>query len=296
MPGATEQPLSSSSTIVGHSWNDSLVLLESDYWQVVRPDHFLTESHLALRLRAGNREALKVPAVAADLVKVYRIVRAGLHEVLGCDGFGVSFAWAWEPYGRGIGEPLAEWAQPTIHVFGRRPREQVKPVRVMALPAYERSAPVTVAEQAELDRRVMVALASTRPTYSVDLMADATPCDGCAPEVEHDQELWRGDGVRVIRPRNPLVDASVLVLPLRHVVSPASLRPGEIGSFVERLDEVRADLAERFGSSGLSCFLNDGARAGQETPHVHLHVFGRAVDESENPFEILAGRIGVLLR
>ena len=82
---------------------------------------------------------------------------------------------------------------------------------------------------------------------------------------------------------------------MRHVVSPASLRPAEVMSKIaRRLREVRAYLGDRFGATGLSCFLNDGARAGQETPHVHVHVFGRSVDESRNPFEVLAGRIGVL--
>jgi diadenosine tetraphosphate (Ap4A) HIT family hydrolase len=270
------------------------VLMESEHWQIVRPAHFLTESHLALRLRAGTRRELKSPAVAADLVNVYRIARAGLHDVLGCDGFGLTFAWSWEPYGNGIGEPAAEGDQSTIHVFGRGPTERAKPVRIMTLPAHERSAPIPNADQAILDQRLLAAFARTSPTFPVDVDAGDTQCDGCAPEVEHDQELWRGGDVRVIRPRNPLVDASVLVLPLRHVVSPVSLRAAEIVSFVERLGEVRANLAERFGSSGLSCFLNDGARAGQETPHVHVHVFGRAVNEPQNPFEILARHIGIL--
>jgi diadenosine tetraphosphate (Ap4A) HIT family hydrolase len=273
-----------------------VVLMESEHWQIVRPAHLLTESHLALRLRAGTQQDLTSAAVADDLVKTYRIARTGLDEVLGCDGFGVSFACSWVPYGRGIGEPVAEWDQATIHVFGRGPTERIKPVRVMALPAHERLAPIPRGEQEDLNRRLAAAFATTMPTPSVGVNAGTTACDGCAPEVEHDQELWRADDVRVIRPRSPLVEASVLVLPLRHVVSPASLHSGEIVSFVGRLDEVRASFAERFGSSGLSCFLNDGARAGQETPHVHVHVFGRAVDEPQNPFEVLARRIGVLPR
>jgi hypothetical protein len=51
-------------------------------------------------------------------------------------------------------------------------------------------------------------------------------------------------------------------------------------------------FATQNGSSGLSCFTNDGAAARQETPHVHLHVFGRASDRPANPFEMLARRLG----
>lgn len=108
-----------------------------------------------------------------------------------------------------------------------------------------------------------------------------------------DQELWSRDGVRVIQPRQPVVDANVLVLPVRHVSGLASLEPSEIVSYTDRVREVRTYFQRRFGSTGLSCFLNDGARAGQETPHVHLHVFGRAREESRNPFEVLARRIGI---
>ena len=270
------------------------VLLESERWEIVRPGHFLTESHLALSLPTGAPGDLTAPAVAADLVRTYRIARAGLHDVLGCDGFGLSFAWSWEPHGDGIGEPFAELEQPTVHVFGRRPSERIKPVRVMARPVHERPVPIGSADQEELDRLLMAAFARAQPSGRVVPELAAKSCDGCASDVERDQELWRADGVRVIRPRGPLIGANVLVMPLRHVVSPASLLSEEIGSYVMRLREVRADFAERFGSTGLSCFLNDGVGAGQETPHVHLHVFGRAVDESQNPFEVLAGRIGVL--
>jgi diadenosine tetraphosphate (Ap4A) HIT family hydrolase len=268
------------------------VLLESKHWQVVRPVHPLTEAHLALSLSDGAH--IGRAGVAADLLEVYRTVRAGLTVGLGCDGFGLSFAWSWVPYGKGIGEPSGESGLRLIHVFGRYPDERIKPVRAMAQPVRERTAPLLPAEQDELDQRLTASLAKADPVPPVGLDVDPIACDGCIPEVEREQELWRTDGVRVIRPRQPLVDANVLVMPLRHVTSPASLSPHEVASYVERLREVRADFAQRFGSTGLSCFLNDGTRAGQETPHVHLHVFGRAVNEPQNPFEVLARRIGLL--
>ncbi|MFD2082559.1 HIT domain-containing protein [Actinopolymorpha cephalotaxi] len=272
---------------------DHAVLAESAYWQILRPGHALTDGHVALRLNVGA--AIDDPQVAADLLHTYRTTCAGLRAVLGCDGFGVSFAWSWVPAGDGIGEPRAEWGQPAIHVFGRTPNERVKPVRVMAQPVHARPAAMRPSERTRLDRRLAGAFAAhadgaPRP----DSDPNPAGCDGCGPEVARDQELWRADGVRVIRPRAPLTEANVLVLPMRHVVSPASLRPAEVVSYAERLREVRAHFGDRFGATGLSCFLNDGARAGQETPHVHVHVFGRSADEPRNPFEVLARRIGVV--
>ncbi|MET9018404.1 HIT domain-containing protein [Actinopolymorpha sp. NPDC004070] len=268
------------------------VLAESAYWQILRPGHALTDGHVALRLNDGA--SLDEDGVAADLLRTYRTVRSGLRSGLGCDGFGVSFAWTWVPYGDGIGEPRTEWPQPAVHIFGRAPNERVKPVRMMALPVHERRAVTPESGREHLDRRLADAFATDAGRSPLpELGASPADCDGCRPEVARDQELWRADGVRVIRPRVPQTEANVLVLPTRHVVSPASLLPAEIVSYVSRLREVRAYFADRFAATGLSCFLNDGARAGQETPHVHVHVFGRSVDEPRNPFEVLARRIGV---
>lgn len=268
------------------------MLRESEHWQIVRPPHSLTEGHVALVMRHPNHGGHLTVNMAADLIATYRIARGGLHAVLGCDGFALSFAHSWQPYGRGIGEPSADWGhRPTIHVFGRSRTERLKPIRVMALPVHDRQAPISPTEQAELDRQLTIAFANADTTNSPVILhtTDPSPCDGCAPEVERDQELWRSDGVRAIRPRQPLLDANILVMPLRHVESPGSLHAHEIVSYAERLREVRAQFARRYGASGLSCFLNDGTRAGQETPHVH--VFGRAVDEPQNPFELLAQRL-----
>jgi diadenosine tetraphosphate (Ap4A) HIT family hydrolase len=267
------------------------VLLESEHWRVLRPAYALTEAHVAICLHSETLGDQLTAEVAADLLHVYRTVQAGLAAVLGCEGYGVSFACSWIPYGSGIGEPAPEGIQPTIHVFGRSRVERVMPVRVTSMPVHERPAPMSPAEQEDLDRRLGRAFATAEPPEPQCPDGDSTDCDGCIPAVERDQELWRADGVRVIRPRVPLVGPNVLVLPLRHVASAAALHPQEVMSYAARLRELRAAFARQHRSAGLSCFLNDGARAGQETPHVHVHVFGRAVDEPQNPFEVLARRI-----
>lgn len=118
-------------------------------------------------------------------------------------------------------------------------------------------------------------------------------CDGCAESVRTEQELWRDDRSRVIRPKQPMIDAQVLVLPLRHVVSLGDLGPEELISLAGQLERVREQFAWRHTRTGLSCFANDGSRAGQSTPHVHIHCYGRAVDEDVQPFEELARRLGI---
>lgn len=96
----------------------------------------------------------------------------------------------------------------------------------------------------------------------------------------------------MIRPRQVMIDAQVIILPLRHVVSLGDLTADEVVSCSARLAEVREQFGSASGTTGLSCFANDGTAARQETPHVHLHVFGRARDEPANPFALLARRLG----
>jgi len=76
-----------------------------------------------------------------------------------------------------------------------------------------------------------------------------------------------------IQPVNP---GHVLVVPLRHAPSLADLNPQE-GS---RMFLVAQRVAAALRRSGLKCdgvnfFLADGAAAGQEVFHAHLHVLPR---------------------
>jgi histidine triad (HIT) family protein len=76
-----------------------------------------------------------------------------------------------------------------------------------------------------------------------------------------------------IQPVNP---GHLLVVPRQHAVNLAALDP-EDGA---HLFQVGQQMAQALRCSGLRCegvnlFLADGVAAGQEVPHVHLHVFPR---------------------
>lgn len=76
-----------------------------------------------------------------------------------------------------------------------------------------------------------------------------------------------------IQPVNP---GHVLIVPTRHVPEFAALDASSIGDLIQ----VGQHLAAALRKSGLRCegvnlFLADGDAAGQEVPHVHLHVFPR---------------------
>ena len=74
----------------------------------------------------------------------------------------------------------------------------------------------------------------------------------------------------------PLTPGHLLVVPRRHVSSLAELDPHD----GQELFRVAQRAAAALRQSGLRCegvnfFLADGAAAGQDVFHVHLHVFAR---------------------
>jgi histidine triad (HIT) family protein len=74
----------------------------------------------------------------------------------------------------------------------------------------------------------------------------------------------------------PLTAGHLLVVPRRHASSLAELDPQDGAE----LFRVAQGAAAALGRSGLRCkgvnfFLADGAAAGQDVFHVHLHVFAR---------------------
>lgn len=265
------------------------VLADQGSWRIVVPADRLIDAHLAL-VGGGPDRGLTYED-AADLIAAYRVATSALHQCLGSIGFMINFARSWRPYGHAIGEPNPiDGYDCAVHVFGRRPGEPLSPVRAMAAPRPDRR---PVPPDPSLTEQLRQTL--TRPVESLIISGpapqpggSAEPCDGCASSVVTDQERWRRDGVRVIRPRQVQIDPHVLLLPLRHVVSLRDLTPDEVFSLAARLDEVLEQFRLASGSTGLSGFANDGIAARQETPHVHLHCYGRALDEPVNPYARLA--------
>lgn len=259
----------------------------NERWAIRQPTPTLTRSHL-LVVGSDPTRTFGVPA-AEQLLVAYRQARAILWSVLGSRGFNVTFPLRWHPDENSIGEPSPrDDGRQAFHLFGRGSSNEVSPIRVLAQPARERRPTVT-------DDRLEAALreASRSPGEVRPPAPKASAgCDGCETAATLRQEMWRADGVRVLRPRGQAIEAQALVLPVRHVVSAGDLTATELVSMASRLRELQSYFTGRNGSSGLSCFTNDGLAARQETPHVHIHVFGRARDEPANPFRVLAGRLG----
>jgi len=258
---------------------------ESGSWRIVVPASRVIEPHLAL-VRAGRRADALDPREGAGLIQAYRLATSALHRCFGATGFMVSFAVNWQGTRDGVGEPdPIDGATCAVHVFGRKPGEPISPIRAMAL---RRSDRASLPPGPALLQRLRQELRGEPEPIRIQ-PPDTPRCDGCTGAVLTEQERWRSRDVRVIRPKRVLIDPPVLVLPIRHVVSLRDLEPDEVASMSARLLEALVQFRLATGSTGLSCFANDGLAARQETPHVHVHVYGRSPVEPVNPYLRMAG-------
>lgn len=80
-----------------------------------------------------------------------------------------------------------------------------------------------------------------------------------------------------ISPVNP---GHTLVIPRRHVSAYTELTAGEISSLALSAQRVATVLRERLADCvGITLSLAEGEGAGQEVPHVHLHVIPRYLSD-----------------
>ena len=118
-------------------------------------------------------------------------------------------------------------------------------------------------------------------------MIKDTPCSFCVPEVEIEQEIARFGTVRFLYPRTPTILQHVMLVPLRHVEHLDNLTSGEAADVIKAYGLLKKANRDLDQSTGGNLFVNDGRIAGQHVPHVHFHVFGRAENETKNPYDVL---------
>lgn len=79
---------------------------------------------------------------------------------------------------------------------------------------------------------------------------------------------------------SPVNAGHVLVCPTRHVSSFIDLEAGEILAVTSAAQRIaKTQLAKLTDCSGFNLLLSEGDDAGQEVPHVHLHVVPRGEND-----------------
>ena len=87
--------------------------------------------------------------------------------------------------------------------------------------------------------------------------------------------VYRDDDVMVFPDINPLTPIHLLVVPIKHIESLATMTDADAslaGKMVAAANKVAKEhgLAEK----GYRLTINSGADAGQLVPHLHMHLFG----------------------
>ena len=90
----------------------------------------------------------------------------------------------------------------------------------------------------------------------------------------------------MLQPRGVFVPGVLLMSPVRHVERLADLSRIEFEALLRAAEAVNKMFSATLGTAGTYFFLNDGRVAGQETPHVHLHLHGRMSSQRASPFAL----------
>ena len=87
--------------------------------------------------------------------------------------------------------------------------------------------------------------------------------------------LHRDDHCFVIKDINPAAPVHLLVIPVEHFTYLSGLQP-EFHETIGAMFRAASDAADSEGiaDSGYRLIINQRADAGQEVPHLHLHVIG----------------------
>jgi histidine triad (HIT) family protein len=85
-------------------------------------------------------------------------------------------------------------------------------------------------------------------------------------------EVLRDDHVVAFRDLNPVAPSHILIVPTAHVAHLSDFAKLANAEASARLLAAAAEVGNRFGERGYRVVTNEGADAGQEVHHLHLHV------------------------
>jgi histidine triad (HIT) family protein len=92
-------------------------------------------------------------------------------------------------------------------------------------------------------------------------------------------------GILDIHPRTP---GHTLVLPKFHAASIDDVPPEKMGDLFGAVKSVVILLKEKLSPDGFSIGINHGEAAGQEVPHLHIHIMPRWRDDGGGCIQSIA--------
>ena len=86
---------------------------------------------------------------------------------------------------------------------------------------------------------------------------------------------------------NPLAPGHTLVIPKTPYERLNDMPPEEVGDVFETLATVTEAVEAAVGADATTIAINNGEEAGQEVPHVHVHVIPQFANKNSRPIHVL---------
>jgi len=91
--------------------------------------------------------------------------------------------------------------------------------------------------------------------------------------------LYQDEEVLAFLDISPVTQGHTLVVPRWHAASLTACSPSTVAGLFLAAVRLAGAIQRALGAPGFNLGLNDGRAAGQEVPHVHVHVIPRYGDE-----------------
>ncbi|MFW5916906.1 MAG: HIT family protein [Halorubrum sp.] len=97
------------------------------------------------------------------------------------------------------------------------------------------------------------------------------------------------DDVLAFLDANPLAPGHTLVIPKTHAERVGDLDPALASAVFDAVAAITPQVESAVDADGANVGINDGEAAGQEVPHVHVHVVPRFDGDGGAPIHAVAG-------
>jgi len=87
--------------------------------------------------------------------------------------------------------------------------------------------------------------------------------------------VYEDDSVYAFLDIYPASEGHMLVAPRKHFSSFTDMGPEDVARLFEAARKITAAVEKAFSADGSNIGINNGEAAGQEVPHVHVHVIPR---------------------
>ena len=88
---------------------------------------------------------------------------------------------------------------------------------------------------------------------------------------------------------NPLAPGHTLVIPKAHAERVGDLDADRASAVFDVVSEITPEVEAAVDADGANVGINDGAAAGQEVPHVHVHIIPRFEGDGGAPLHAVGG-------